>query len=105
MAKKVNHIAKRLSWGGFFRLLIHLPSFLKLFFRLAVDARVSLAPKVLLIGMLTYVILPADLLPDFLLGVGQLDDLAVILAGAKIFLHLCPAEVVQEHVEAIATGI
>jgi uncharacterized membrane protein YkvA (DUF1232 family) len=44
------------------------------------------------------------LLPDFLIGVGQLDDLAVILGGLKLFLRLCPGEVVQEHLKAISAG-
>lgn len=104
MARKINRLVKRFGWAAFFRLIIHLPSFLKLFFRLARDSRVSAAPKLLLIGILAYVLLPTDLLPDILLGTGQLDDLVVILAGAKLFLRLCPPEVVQEHVEAIAAG-
>jgi hypothetical protein len=36
------------------------------------------------------------------LGLGQLDDLMVILLGLKFFLRLCPQEVVQEHVQSIA---
>jgi uncharacterized membrane protein YkvA (DUF1232 family) len=40
-------------------------------------------------------------MPDFLPVMGQLDDLAVILGGLKLFLRLCPADVVQQHVKAI----
>jgi uncharacterized membrane protein YkvA (DUF1232 family) len=50
------------------------------------------------------VIIPIDIFPDFLPGVGQLDDLAVMLAGLKFFLRLCPPEVVQEHLRAISEG-
>jgi len=50
------------------------------------------------------VILPADLVPDFLIGFGQLDDLAVILGGLRLFLRLCPPQVVQEHLRAISAG-
>ena len=84
------------------QVVAHLPSFLKLFSRLAQDPRVSLSPKLLLVGISAYVILPTDLLPDFLLGLGQLDDLLVIFLGLKFFLRLCPKAVVQEHVQAIA---
>jgi len=52
-------------------------------------------------GILAYVILPTDLLPDFFVGIGQLDDLAVILGGLKTFVSLCPREVVQGHLKAI----
>ena len=97
-------IIRQRGWRGFFQLLTHLPSFAKLFSRLIKDPRVSASSKLIVAGIFTYVILPADLLPDFLLGVGQLDDLAVILGGLKLFLRLCPPEVVQEHLKAISAG-
>ena len=102
MARKATGIVKQLGWRGFFQLITHLPSFLKLFSRLIKDPRVSLNAKLLLAGSLVYVIVPTDILPDFLIGVGQMDDLAVILAGSKLFLQLCPPEVVQEHLRAIS---
>jgi uncharacterized membrane protein YkvA (DUF1232 family) len=104
MAFKPIGIVKQIGWGGFFRLLTHLPSFVKLFSRLIKDPRVSVGAKLLVAGILTYVILPTDLLPDFFLGVGQIDDVAVILGGLKLFLRLCPSEVVQEHLRAISDG-
>ncbi|HZD39206.1 MAG TPA: DUF1232 domain-containing protein [Terriglobales bacterium] len=84
------------------QIIFHLPRFVKLFFRLVRDARVPLAPKMLLLLVLSYVIIPTDLLPDFLLGLGQVDDLLVIFIGLRLFLRLCPKEIVQEHVQAIA---
>jgi len=104
MALKPTGIIRHLGWRGFFQLLTHLPSFVKLFSRLIKDPRVSASPKLIVAGILAYVILPTDLLPDFLIGVGQLDDLAVILSGLKLFLRLCPSEVVQEHLKAISAG-
>jgi uncharacterized membrane protein YkvA (DUF1232 family) len=95
---------KNLGWGRFFQLLAHLPSFLKLFSRLVKDPRVNLAPKLVLLGVLAYVALPIDLVPDFVPGLGQADDVVVLLAGLKLFLRLCPPEVVQEHVKSIAAG-
>jgi uncharacterized membrane protein YkvA (DUF1232 family) len=81
-----------------------LPNFLKLFSRLVSDPRVALGPKMVPLGVLAYLILPADLMPDVLPGFGQIDDLAVILLGLRLFLRLCPPEVVQQHVRAIAAG-
>jgi len=86
------------------QLVTHLPSFVKLFSRLAKDSRVALGPKLLLAGILTYLIFPIDLLPDFLVGLGQVDDLLVLFLGLKLFLRLCPKAVVQEHVRAIAAA-
>jgi uncharacterized membrane protein YkvA (DUF1232 family) len=104
MALSTKGLVKELGWGGFLRLLVHLPKFLKLFGRLAIDPRVSFGPKLVLMGILAYLVIPTDLVPDFLFGVGQLDDLVVILGGLKLFLRLCPAAVVQEHLEALAAG-
>ncbi len=84
--------------------LVHLPSFLKLFWRLFKDGRVGLTPKLLLLLIVAYVVMPVDLLPDFLPGLGQLDDLLLIFLGLKGFIRLCPHEVVREHVQAIAAG-
>ncbi len=92
----------RLGVGGMLRTLYHLPNFLTLFLRLTKDRRVSLVPKMILLGILVYLLFPADLMPDFLVGLGQLDDLVVILLGLKLFLRLCPRKVVQEHVREIA---
>ena len=101
MALKTTGMIRQLGWRNFFQLLTHLPSFLKLFSRLIKDPRVSVSPKLLLAGILAYVILPADLMPDFFVGIGQMDDLMVVLVGLKLFIGMCPREVVQEHLRAI----
>jgi len=95
-------IIRQLGVGRFLRFLYHLPNFLKLLSRLVNDPRVALRSKLVPLGILAYLILPTDFLPDVLLGFGQLDDLAVILLGLKMFFRLCPPDVVQEHVKAIA---
>ena len=82
----------------------HLPNFLRLFWRLLKDRRVGWQPKGLLILVLAYTVIPVDLLPDFLLGLGQIDDLLVVFLGMKGFVWLCPQEVVREHVLAVAQG-
>ncbi len=93
-----------LGLANLIRLVRHIPSFLKLFFRLVKDPRVALRAKLILLGVLTYIIFPIDLLPDLLLGLGQLDDLVVLLLGLKLFIRLCPKDVVREHVRVIAAG-
>lgn len=80
----------------------HLPNFLRLFWRLFKDPRVGLGPKLLIWGLLAYLLLPLDLLPDLVPGLGQIDDLIVTFVGLKIFVSLCPRQVVREHVHAIA---
>jgi uncharacterized membrane protein YkvA (DUF1232 family) len=101
MKVKTSSILNQLGWRRFFQLAWHLPEFCRLFYRLINDERVALGPKLLVARLLVYVILPTDLVPDFLLGLGQLDDAAVLLGGLKLFLRLCPPETVEEHLRVI----
>ena len=50
----------------------------------AIDPKTSMKAKALLMGALAYFILPADIIPDVLAGVGFTDDAAVLLAVLKI---------------------
>ena len=55
--------------------------------------------------ILAYVVSPIDLVPDFLIGPGQVDDLGVIAVGLIILLRLlvrfAPDDVVAEHIANI----
>ena len=48
-----------------------------------------------------YVVSPIDLLPDTIPFVGEVDDLIVLIAACRLFIYLCPREVVREHVQQI----
>ncbi|MGH7844564.1 MAG: YkvA family protein [Candidatus Binatia bacterium] len=87
-----------------FQVIHSLPKFLKLFWRLLRDNRVSTKPKILLLALAAYVLIPIDLVPDFLPVLGQIDDLALIYLGLQAFIRLCPQPVVREHVQVIAAG-
>jgi uncharacterized membrane protein YkvA (DUF1232 family) len=56
-------------------------------------------------AILAYVISPIDLIPDFILGVGQVDDLGVVALGMFLLVRLitrfAPEVVVAEHVGRI----
>jgi uncharacterized membrane protein YkvA (DUF1232 family) len=77
---------------------------LRLVWRLWVDPRVATWTKLIPPVALAYVISPLDFIPDVVLGLGQLDDLAVILLGLKVFVELCPPEIVQQHLDALRAG-
>jgi uncharacterized membrane protein YkvA (DUF1232 family) len=49
-----------------------------------------------------YLVSPIDFVPDFLPGLGQLDDLGVILAALELFVRLCPTGAQAHHREAIS---
>jgi uncharacterized membrane protein YkvA (DUF1232 family) len=71
----------------------------RLAWRLVLDPRVSLWVKAVLPASLIYVISPIDFIPDVIPGLGQLDDLAVIVIGIKLFIDLCPPELVRQHLQ------
>lgn len=50
----------------------------------AFDRATPVKAKGILIGALAYFILPIDTIPDFLLGLGFTDDLAVLIAAFNV---------------------
>ena len=69
----------------------------RLAWRLWRDRRVPAWAKGVPLLSLLYLIWPLDLLADPLLGLGQLDDLGVILLGLTLFISLVPKELVELH--------
>lgn len=86
------------------KLLMHTPRFVRVFYRLMKDSRVSwLAKMVPLLGMMMLITPPAlelDLVPIL----GELDWLLVGYLTLKLFLWMCPPDVVREHVAQVARG-
>jgi len=74
---------------------------IRLAWRLLRDPRVPLWMKAIPAGAVIYVLLPIDLIPDILLGLGQLDDIALLIGGVRLFTSLAPHEVVEEHLAEI----
>ncbi len=73
--------------------------------RLFWDQRVPLWSKVIPPAALAYVLFPLDIIPDVMIGLGQLDDIAVVLLGLKLFIELAPSDVVREHLRALGAQI
>ncbi len=75
---------------------------LRLAWRLFFDGRVPLWPKLIIPIGAAYVISPVDLIPDFILGLGQLDDIGIVILCVALFIELCPRAIVAEHRRSIA---
>jgi len=60
------------------------------------DPRTPVLAKVLLGAAVAYFVYPIDLIPDFIPGLGQIDDLAIVYGLVKMALRLIPKEVVEE---------
>lgn len=77
----------------------------KLIWRLLTDRRVPVWPKLVIPATIAYILSPIDLLSDPILGLGQLDDIAVLLIGSKLFVELCPKDIVQHHLDDLSSVI
>ncbi len=75
----------------------------RLIWRLLRDKRVAIWAKAIVPATVVYLLAPIDLLPDAVLGLGQLDDLTVLLLGAKLFMDVCPKEIVQQHLAEMSS--
>ncbi len=75
---------------------------IRLVWRLLTDRNVPGWVKFIPPLAILYLVSPIDLLPDPVLGLGQLDDLAILLLGFKLFVEMCPKGVVNRHRDALA---
>ena len=73
------------------------PDVVVLLRRLVRDERVPRRSKILLLALAGYLALPVDLIPDFLPGVGQVDDLLVLAFALRAVLRAAGRDVVAEH--------
>jgi uncharacterized membrane protein YkvA (DUF1232 family) len=78
-------------------LAMFLPNFVVLLKRLLADPRVPRKSKLMLGGTVLYLVSPVDVIPDFVPGLGQLDDVVVALLALHSILNRVDAEVVVEH--------
>jgi len=102
VALSIASLPRYLFTGRFLQVLLHLPNFARLYWRLFRDRRVPMLPKALLVLTLVYVVSPLDVIPDFIPVIGEMDDVVVVLSGLWLFIRLCPPEMVRETVHDIA---
>lgn len=76
-----------------------LPRLGKLLWRLARDPRVPARSKAMLFMLAGYLASPVDLIPDFIPGAGQLDDIIIVAIALDQMLNRVPEEIVREHWE------
>jgi uncharacterized membrane protein YkvA (DUF1232 family) len=90
----------RLRW---FKNLFHdLPRQIRLAYCLIRDPRVPIAPKAGVLAALGLVVTPVINLPEEIPLVGELDSLAVAMVALRVFIAVCPPEVVAEQERLIA---
>jgi hypothetical protein len=85
-------------------MLAYLPQFFRVFWRLMADPRVSFLAKVVPPLGLLLLITPPALELDLVPIIGELDWLLVGYLSLKLFIWMCPPDVVREHVAQVARG-
>lgn len=87
--------SERLEWMG--AALKAIPNLGRLLVKLTRDPRVPTKNKLIFGGVAAYLLLPIDFIPDFIPGIGQIDELALIALGLDAMVNRVPPEVVAEH--------
>lgn len=78
-------------------LLRDIPNFLKLLKRLAVDPRVSAVDKGILAATVAYIVVPLDLIPDFIPFLGQMDDIYLLALALDRLVNRAGIDLLLEH--------
>lgn len=73
-----------------------LPDLARLFADVIRDPRVPLRAKILAAAVATYLVSPMDVIPDFIPGVGQMDDVAFAAWGVQQLLRSAGYDVLKD---------
>jgi len=82
-----------------------LPNIVKLLSRLLRDRRVPMRRKALIGAVLAYVISPVDLIPDFVVGIGRLDDLVLVSLAVDHLMSGAEENIVRMHWDGSEDGL
>lgn len=75
----------------------------RLTWRLVRDPRVPVWTKAIPFVAIAYILSPLDLIPDVIIGLGQLDDLGILLGGMRLMESFVPEYIVAEHRRALTS--
>lgn len=71
--------AKRTVMGT----ISEIPNFLKLLYGLITDSRVNNIDKLVVAGAIAYILLPLDIIPDFIPFLGEVDDVFLLILALQ----------------------
>lgn len=74
-----------------------LPQYVRLLGGLATDARVSIVDKLLVLGAIAYIIMPVDLVPDFIPFLGEVDDVYLLVLALQRLVSNAGRMVLLDH--------
>ena len=62
------------------------------------DRRIGISPRLIALGLVIYLAMPLDIIPDFVPVLGYLDDVLIAVIGAGLLLRSIPQHIIEEHV-------
>ena len=74
-----------------------LPNFMRLLGGLLTDIRVSTTDKLLVAGAIAYILLPMDIVPDFIPFLGEIDDIFLLVLALQRLIGNAGRAVLLEH--------
>jgi uncharacterized membrane protein YkvA (DUF1232 family) len=74
-----------------------LPLYVRLLGGLLGDRRVALIDKLLVAGALAYIVMPIDLIPDFIPFFGEIDDLFILILALQRMIENAGRVVLLDH--------
>lgn len=85
--------AKRTVMGS----ISELPNFLRLLYGLITDNRVAAVDKLVVAGAIAYILLPLDVIPDFIPFLGEVDDVFLLILALQRLISNAGRAVVQTY--------
>lgn len=85
--------AKRTVMGS----ISELPNFLRLLYGLITDSRVAAIDKLVVAGAIAYILLPVDVIPDFIPFLGEVDDVFLLILALQRLIANAGKAVVQTY--------
>jgi len=77
--------------------IAELPKFLNLLWGLITDARVAMVDKLLVVGAIGYIVMPVDLIPDFIPFLGEVDDVFLLVLALRRLMQNAGRTVLLSH--------
>jgi uncharacterized membrane protein YkvA (DUF1232 family) len=65
------------------------------------DRRLPLRARLIPPGLILYLAMPIDIIPDFIPVLGYMDDVIVMVVGVTFLLRLTPRPVIEEHLHSL----
>jgi uncharacterized membrane protein YkvA (DUF1232 family) len=90
-------IGRYLGSSRLVEVLLILPRIARIVPKLMTDKRVPARTKLALAGLAAYLVSPWDLIPDFIPGLGQLDDVVVLLLFIEGVLNQVEDSILLEY--------